>query len=404
MPEEEPPQPVRRLLANPAFRRLWGAGVLANSMRWVEILTAGIFTFEVTGSALAVALVSMMRAVPMLLAGALTGAIADCLDRRRLLLAGIAASVLSSGAVALLAATGELGTWHLALAGLVAGLAWTGENATRRRMVGEVAGPRDLVPAIALDTVTNSVTRMAGPLSGGLLYATLGMAAASGIACAGQATAFALVLGVRHRQEARPLRLRRLAAEIGEGIRVARGNPALTGVLGITVVTNIFGFSFSAVLPAFGASAFGASAVEIGLLAAAEPAGALLTGLWLALGRRPPLNAAAMAAGTALFLAMLLATAAAPVLWLALLLLATGGLGTAVFANLQTSLVILLAPAEARSRVLGLTTTSIGTGPAGVLAVGALADAFGPAAAVATMAVTGLVALGLVMRLARAAP
>jgi MFS family permease len=185
---------------------------------------------------------------------------------------------------------------------------------------------------------------------------------------------------------------------------VARGNPALTGVLGITVVTNIFGFSFSAVLPAFGASAFGASAVEIGLLAAAEPAGALLTGLWLALGRRPPLNAAAMAAGTALFLAMLLATAAAPVLWLALLLLATGGLGTAVFANLQTSLVILLAPAEARSRVLGLTTTSIGTGPAGVLAVGALADAFGPAAAVATMAVTGLVALGLVMRLARAAP
>jgi hypothetical protein len=73
------------------------------------------------------------------------------------------------------------------------------------------------------------------------------------------------------------------------------------------------------------------------------------------------------------------------------LLLAIGGLGTAAFATMQSALVILNAPSEARSRVLGLVTTSIGFGPVGVLAIGALSDAFGPAAALTIMGSAGTV-------------
>ena len=59
--------PLRRLFAHPDFVRLWAVGALANAMRWVEILVAAVFTFEVTGSALAVSLVAVLRALPMLL-------------------------------------------------------------------------------------------------------------------------------------------------------------------------------------------------------------------------------------------------------------------------------------------------------------------------------------------------
>ncbi|HEY0418003.1 MAG TPA: MFS transporter, partial [Acetobacteraceae bacterium] len=93
--------PLRRLLALPAFRRLWAVGGIANAMRWVEILVAAIWTFETTHSALAVSIIALMRALPMLLLGAAAGALAEVLDRRRLLMAGQAATC--AGALVILA-------------------------------------------------------------------------------------------------------------------------------------------------------------------------------------------------------------------------------------------------------------------------------------------------------------
>lgn len=393
--------PPRRLLATPDFVRLWAAGGLANAMRWLEILVAGLFTYAATGSALAVALVSMTRAVPMLLGGALAGALADSLDRRHLLMLGQGVSAAGAAIVAALAATGRLAVWHLALHGLASGLAWAGEMATRRRMVAEAAGARDVVPAVALDTLTGSATRMAGPMLGGLLFQLLGVAAAHALAAALHLAALALTSGVAHAQARREFALRRLAGEVAEAARAAAARPVLRAVLGVTVAMNVFGFSYTAVLPAFGSLAFAATPFEVGLLAAAEPAGALVAGLGIALGgRRFPLSAPVLLAGAGFFLLCLLLAALSPALWPALALLALGGVGTAVFSGLQTALAMVEAPPEARSRMLGLVTTCIGAGPAGVLAVGAVADLLDPAAAIALMACAGLVADALVWRLA----
>ena len=64
---------------------------------------------------------------------------------------------------------------------------------------------------------------------------------------------------------------------------------------------------------------------------------------------------------------------------LAFALLLIGGLGTAVFSNMQTSLILIEAPPTTRSRVMGIVTMCIGTGPLGVLVIGALSERLGPA-------------------------
>lgn len=194
---------------------------------------------------------------------------------------------------------------------------------------------------------------------------------------------------------------RRLFSDVMEAARIALARPTLRLVLGVTVAMNVFGFSYTAILPAFGAVAFRASPVEIGLLAAAEPFGALLAGLGLALRRGAPPGRAIFAAGSAAFLIVLIMAALAPTLWLTALLLMLGGIGIAAFSSLQTGLVMMEAPIEARSRILGLITTCIGMGPLGVLVIGALADGLGPRAAIWTMAATGMLALGLVLALTR---
>jgi MFS family permease len=370
-------------------------------MRWVEMLVSGLFAYELTGSAFAVSLVLMSRALPMLTAGALAGAIAESLDRKRLLMAGQAATAAGAVGIAVLAATGQLALWHLFLNGLLGGLVWTNELATRRRMVAEAAGPQRIVQAVAFDSMTNSTTRMVGPLAGGIFYQTVGVTTAYVIASCVYVVAFLLVSGVVHRQERRVLIMRNLLPDVAEAARIALRHPSLRLVLGVTVAMNVFGFSYTAILPAFGAIAFQATPVEIGLLAAAEPFGALLAGLALALRRGRPPGRVAFGVGSAGFLVLLAGAALAPSLPLAALLLMLGGIGTAAFASLQTGLVMMESPIEARSRILGLTTTCIGMGPLGVLAVGAMADGLGPRIAIAVMALAGLAALGLLASVAR---
>ena len=86
---------------------------------------------------------------------------------------------------------------------------------------------------------------------------------------------------------------------------------------------------------------------------------------------------------------------------LALAALIVGGFGTAGFSNMQTTLILIEAPPAMRSRLMGIVTVCIGTGPLGVLAAGALARELGPRDAVLTMAILGLLAtasLSLILR------
>src|SRR5438045_6333384 len=77
----------RGFLATPAYLRLWFAGGVGNAMRWLELLVAGVFTYELTHSTFLVALVTVARSLPMLFAGALAGVVGEALNRKRILVA-----------------------------------------------------------------------------------------------------------------------------------------------------------------------------------------------------------------------------------------------------------------------------------------------------------------------------
>ena len=92
------------------------------------------------------------------------------------------------------------------------------------------------------------------------------------------------------------------------------------------------------------------------------------------------------AGGSTLFMVALIVMALSPSYWLAFAVLIIGGFGTAGFGNMQSTLMLTEAPAEMRSRLMGIVTVGIGTGPLGVLAAGLLSDELGPRGAVLIMA------------------
>ncbi|MBL8837894.1 MAG: MFS transporter [Alphaproteobacteria bacterium] len=383
----------RALLANPSYLRLWLAGGLANAMRFLEMLVAGIFTFELTGSAFSVAAVTVARTLPMLFIGVLAGVVAEAVNRRTLLLGGLVVMTINSAVLWALSASGQIAVWHIAAAGLVAGVVWASEMAVRRRMVSEVVPSAHVGQAVALDSVTSSSTRMIGPLIGGAVFEAFGLDGAYLVSTIVHVAAAAIVTGLVFSQETRRLALARIPAEIAEGIEAVRGRPALVGVVAVTVVMNMFGFSYSALIAPIGLNEFQVSAVLVGLLAAAEPLGALVTGFAFAAGWLPMRGVRTLMAGSFLFLAGLVATALAPWYALAFVFMVVGGLGTAAFGSMQSTLVLTEAPAALRSRVMGIVTMCIGTGPIGVLLVGFASDWLGASRALLAMALIGVVGL-----------
>jgi MFS family permease len=392
----------RQLLAAPNYLRLWVAGGFGNSMRWLEMLVAGIYTFDLTGSAFSVAVVTVARTLPMLVLGSLTGVVSEALNRKTMLLCGLFIMAANSAVLCALAADDVIRVWHIALGGVVAGTVWTTEMAVRRRMIGEVMAPAHVGQAIALDSVTGSATRMIGPLLGGVVFQAVGLAGAYALSTAIYLAAGIVVVGLAYQQEARRLNLARIPADIIEGLVIVRQHPIILGVVLITVVTNVFAFSYSALIAPIGLSDYAVSPVLVGLLAAAEPLGAIVSGLAMAAGWVRMDRPRMMVSGSFVFLFALVATALAPWYALAFVLLLAGGLGTAAFSSMQSTLVLTNAPAAARSRVLGIITVCIGTGPLGVLAVGALSDWLGASRAMMVMAIAGIAALAAVRQISPA--
>src|SRR3974390_71554 len=110
----------RSFHATPSYLRLWFAGGIGNAMRWLELLVAGIFTYEVTRSTVLVALVTVARSLPMCFIGPIAGVVGEALNRKRLLVTQLSVMAATSAMLCVLAVTAQIRVWHIAIGGIVA--------------------------------------------------------------------------------------------------------------------------------------------------------------------------------------------------------------------------------------------------------------------------------------------
>jgi predicted MFS family arabinose efflux permease len=372
-----------------------------SAVRWVELLVVAIFTYQVTGSAFIVTMMTLLRLLPMALFGAFTGAIADRLDRRRGMLGVLAATLLSSVAIAVLASTGRLEVWHLAVSCFINGSAWATDNALRRIMIGDVVGPDRMATAMALDSSANNVSRMVGPALGGVLIATAGIEAAFMLSAGLYLIGIVATLGLKYHKHVAPTADAPMLSRIAEGLREVRQRRRLLGIYVITALYNIFGWPCYSLVPVIGKDNLGLGPEGIGVLSSADGVGAMVGAAWVILLARPSHYHAVYIGAVAIFYLMMIGFASMPGPFLAGTFLFLAGVVGACFAVMQTTLLYRAVTPEMRSRMLGLLSVSIGVGPIGILQVGLLADALGARTAIIIIALEGLVALALTFPLWR---
>ena len=373
-------------------------GLVASLVRWLETLAIGVFVYQTTQSAFWVAMMTMLRLLPMGLFGALFGALAERLDRRMALIVVVLQMMLTSAALAVLALSGHLAFWHLAVASFLNGLVWATDNPIRRMMIGEVVGPDLMGRAMSADVVSNNASRMLGPAVGGLLLATLGLGATFALSAALYVFALMAVLRLSYRNPGIAVGSGAVFARIVEGFSCVRQSPKLIGTLLITIIFNLFGWPFTSMVPVIGLDNLHLGPAGIGVLASMEGIGAFFGAVAMAMFGRPPHYVRVYIGGIFLYVVMLVIFALMPnpiVAGAALLLAGFGGAG---FSIMQATLVYINAPAEMRGRVLGILSVCIGTGPIGFIGIGLAAEAFGAREATVATGVVGLAILMLTRR------
>jgi len=386
------PRPLTR---EPSFVRLWMTGATLMAMRWFEMLATGVFTYAVTGSALMVALVTLARAAPNLIFGAITGAIADRYDRRRLLLIGMGLLLAAAGSLCALALLGVLEPWHIMVGAFVNGIVFSTEFPVRRTMMGDIAGVERIGRAMGLDLTANNATRIIGPALGGLVLELVGIAGVFAISTLAYAVCAVLVFGVA--PPARAAAATSFFAHLVEGLRYVRRERALVGTMVITVIMNIWILPYVTMVPVVGRDDLDLSAFPIGLLLSSEGVGALLGSLVIATYARPKMFSKLYLWGSILMGAAVLAFAASDVYAVSVVATFVAGLGIAGFTTMQATLPYALATPEMRARVMGVLSVCIGTGPIGLLHLGLLADWLGAQGALAVTGVEGLIALAVTL-------
>ncbi len=328
-------------------------------------------------SALLVGLLGAVELGPLVASALLAGAIADRMDRRRLLLLDQIGLVLSAAGLALAGFMGHPPIPVLYGLGAVLAAFASLQNVTTSAILPNLIDPGRLRSALALNYGLYQLTMVLGPGLGGLIIAALGVPWAYALDALSCGAVVLAVLAIAPQPPRGVERHDTIRRSIAEGLRYVRGNRALLGSFAIDLVAMTFGMprALFAVLSVSiyhaGAGGTGAlySAVSVGATAAA-----LSTG-WLAGARRLGLIViwAVVVWGVAVALAGIAGS-----LWLAAALLAVAGAADSVSAVCRSSINQSVTPDHMRGRMSAVFTLVVTSGPRlGDVESGAVAGAAG---------------------------
>lgn len=389
---------VRQLLSLADFRKLWGIGLITGTLRWLEVLAIGIYTFEITGSAFSVALMLFARTLPGVVLGGATGTLASRYRRKHILLLGMALATINSLVMLLLANANLLSLWAIACGAAINGGVWTLEHPVRRTLLGDVAGGNLLRQAMSLDQLTVNGTRLLGPLAGGAVYATLGLNGTYLLSTCGFVIAALLNFLLSTNPASVAKEGEGFASLFIQGIRYIRTRRVLRGILIFTIIANFFGFSYVTMIPVIGREILQLEPFKIGVLQSMEGTGAILVAILLTTTTRNLPYARSCLFGGLTFLSLLVVFALSQWFALSCAALFIAGLGMGCFSAMQSTTLLHESEPQHRMHVMGVLVMCIGAAPAGVLTTGALADRFGPSPALLTMATCGLIATALCLQ------
>lgn len=389
--------PTFRSVVNRNWRTLWMAGHLWHLAFWMDLIVLGWLVLELTDSPLLVALVGTFRLIPMGLLGSIAGSLGDRLPKKRLLIGAQCVNLTVTFGFTIVLLLGEERVWLVYAAALLTGSAWSVDFPVRRAFIRDLLPGRVIVNAMAIDAASLLGSVMIGRWTAGVVLALSGPAAAYAFMTVLYVIGMVMLLRVPDPNAGKPIAgpsvnvVVAVAQDLGAGLAFVWRTPVLRAVLLVTLAINLLVAPYLQLTPVFAREVYGVGPAWLGLLSGMDGLGALTASMILASAAGLRRLGLVFAGGALLISIMIVLFSQAPTHWWAIPLLAVGGLGIGAFATMQTTLSVIYATPEMRSRAMGAVALGIGMMPIGMAFVGALAEAYGAPMALGMTASVGFV-------------
>lgn len=341
-------------LREPVFRALWIAAVASNVGTWMQNIGAEWLMTTLAPFPVMVALMQTAENSPTFLLGLPAGALADIVDRRRLLLVTQAWMLLAATALGVLTLAGLTTSWILLALTFVLGLGSAMNAPAWQAIVPEIVERSELPAAISLNSVAFNIARAIGPALGGFLVAAIG----SGAVFLLNAASFVGVMLVLYRWRRTPVEsispTERVLGAMRAGLRYVRHAPELQAVLVRTAAFVTCASALWAMLPLFARQELGRGALGYGVLLGGLGSGAVLAATVLNRLRQRLSPEQLTIAGTILFAAVTAAIAYIRVFPLVFVAMVAGGIAWMTLMSGFNTAVQTVVPSWVRARALAV--------------------------------------------------
>ena len=382
-----------RSLRHRNYRLFFVGQIISLTGTWMQSVAQSWLVYRMTGSAVLLGWTGFAGQVPVLLLSPLAGAVADRYDRRRLVIATQAASMVLALLLAGLTFLNVVQVWHILALAALGGIVNAFDIPARQSFLSEMVERADLPNAIALNSSMFNGARIVGPAIAGLVVGAVGEA----WCFLGNGVSYIAVicglLAMRLQRHLPPAQKSSTLHRIAEGFRFINQTHPIRTLLVLVGIVSFAAGPYSVLMPVFAKEILHGDASSLGLLLSCSGAGALFGALFLAnrkgfrgLGNLIAVSGAVLGAALVLF-------SYSKLFWLSGLLLFPVGMAMMIQIAGCNTLVQAMVPDALRGRVMSVySMVFIGGAPLGALISGALTHIWGAPTVVALGGAITLVA------------
>lgn len=367
-------------LRYPQFRRFWFGNLGAVAGQQIMWMAQGWLVLDLTDRAVTIGYVGLATAAPAILLNLVGGVVADRIDQRKIIFTTQIITASAVGTLAMLTALDLVVVWHVVVVAFIAGSMQAFNNPARQSIFPGLVDRKDLMNAVALNSIVWQGTRIVAPSTGGVLLAIFGPAVTFGVVCMGFLILALAVIGIRA-PEGRRSRTSSPLTDLKEGLSFIAANFLFAFLIGMSFFNSFFGFSVQQMMPVFTEKVLHVGTTWLGVLLGMTGVGSIVGIAALGYAGDIERKGLLIIGGATAFGTFIILFALSTFYPLSLFLVFfMGAAGQLYMITVQTTLQLRV-PDELRGRVMGIYGITHNIGPLGALQAGFLADTFSPPAA-----------------------
>ena len=267
---------IRATFGHRDYRLLWGDAVFNSVGMAGEVVLLGLLAYQITGSSAWVGIALALYYVPSLIVGALAGAIADWMDRRRLIRRCVLISMVTLTTYAGVLAFGALELRQLLVMAVIAGSARSVYMPARLSYAYDLVGADQALGGLGVLALGVRIGQLVGSLVSGIVLQHLGAHWAYLVLVFTYGVGYLMLLNLQTVGVAGEIDRTPLRQNLRDYWQELRSNRALSTLCVVMIGVGICGFSYVTVLPELATRDLGVQAQGLGLMHAARALGGIV--------------------------------------------------------------------------------------------------------------------------------